>query len=50
MSHEEHIKSSKADVWYLKEITFGSGDSRKNTKIITQNFNGYVPHVVSQPF
>lgn len=34
------VQSSKAEVWYLKQIVFGSGDSRRRVKIITQNFNG----------
>ncbi|EGN99424.1 hypothetical protein SERLA73DRAFT_182396 [Serpula lacrymans var. lacrymans S7.3] len=40
--HEEaqSIQSSQADVWYLKEIMFGVGSSRRNVKIVTQNFNG----------
>ncbi|KAF8637754.1 hypothetical protein AX17_002596 [Amanita inopinata Kibby_2008] len=34
------IQSSIAEVWYLKSVTFGSGENRKQRKIITQNFNG----------
>ncbi|EPQ53953.1 DUF544-domain-containing protein [Gloeophyllum trabeum ATCC 11539] len=34
------VRSSLEDVWYLKEIVFGTGPSRKRRKIITQNFNG----------
>jgi len=34
------VHSSQADVWYLKEIVFGSRYSRRRVKIITQNFNG----------
>ena len=36
------LKQLHADVWYLKEITFGAGEAKKSTKIITQNFNGFV--------
>lgn len=36
------IQTSKADVWYLKEVSFGTGETRGTTKIITQNFNGLV--------
>jgi ubiquitin carboxyl-terminal hydrolase MINDY-1/2 len=36
----ENFQSSISDVWYLKNIEFGEGNSRKNLKIITQNFNG----------
>jgi len=43
MSQEAtHLKSLQADVWYLKGLTFNSGEGKKSTKIITQNFNGYV--------
>ncbi|KAG9316096.1 hypothetical protein JVU11DRAFT_3770 [Chiua virens] len=35
---QSSIHSSLADVWYLKQITFGTG----RVKIITQNFNGSV--------
>ncbi|KAF8731079.1 hypothetical protein AX14_005209 [Amanita brunnescens Koide BX004] len=34
------VQSSIAEVWYLKSITFGFGESKKQYKIITQNFNG----------
>ncbi|KAG1735291.1 uncharacterized protein EDB91DRAFT_1144738 [Suillus paluster] len=34
------LHASKADVWYLKEIAFGSTESKRKLKIITQNFNG----------
>ncbi|KAG6332966.1 hypothetical protein ID866_6119 [Astraeus odoratus] len=34
------IRSSQADVWYLKEISFGDGELKRKVKIITQNFNG----------
>ncbi|KAG8212813.1 hypothetical protein J3R82DRAFT_11106 [Butyriboletus roseoflavus] len=34
------VHSSQAEVWYLKAIVFGSGESRRRLKIITQNFNG----------
>ncbi|KAI6037701.1 hypothetical protein EDC04DRAFT_2701675 [Pisolithus marmoratus] len=34
------LRSSRADVWDLKEITFGTGERRRKVKIITQNFNG----------
>ncbi|KAF9231326.1 hypothetical protein BU15DRAFT_56276 [Melanogaster broomeanus] len=37
---ETSIHSSKAEVWYLKEIVFGTGDSKRRVQIITQNFNG----------
>ncbi|KAH0833383.1 hypothetical protein J3R83DRAFT_12484 [Lanmaoa asiatica] len=45
MSEQRHtevpsVHSSQAEVWYLKEIVFGSGNSRRRVKIITQNFNG----------
>ncbi len=32
------VHSSQAEVWYLKQITYGG----RNCKIITQNFNGSV--------
>ncbi|KAG2101578.1 uncharacterized protein F5147DRAFT_616394 [Suillus discolor] len=31
---------SRAEVWYLKEIAFGSTETKRRLKIITQNFNG----------
>lgn len=34
------LRSSRADVWDLKEITFGTRERRRKVKIITQNFNG----------
>ncbi|KIM62732.1 hypothetical protein SCLCIDRAFT_15738 [Scleroderma citrinum Foug A] len=34
------LRSSQADVWYLKEISFGDGEPKRRVKIITQNFNG----------
>lgn len=34
--NREALHASRADVWYLKEISFRS----KPTKIITQNYNG----------
>ncbi|KAF8344757.1 hypothetical protein F5887DRAFT_969764 [Amanita rubescens] len=34
------VQSSIAEVWYLKNITFGLGGNKKQYKIITQNFNG----------
>ncbi|KAF9230373.1 hypothetical protein BU15DRAFT_83711 [Melanogaster broomeanus] len=37
---ETSIHSSKAEVWYLKEIVFGTGDRKRRVQIITQNFNG----------
>src|ERR1700722_1990145 len=36
------LKSSRAEVWDLKTISFGAGQSRRDVKIITQNFNGFV--------
>lgn len=41
VNHEE-LRSSHADVWYMKEIGFGLGDTKKNVRIITQNYNGCV--------
>jgi ubiquitin carboxyl-terminal hydrolase MINDY-1/2 len=40
------VQSSIAEVWYLKSITFGFGESKKQYKIITQNFNGSVIFLV----
>ncbi|TFK50184.1 DUF544-domain-containing protein [Heliocybe sulcata] len=40
MATNPSIRSSQEDVWYLKEIVFGSAPSRRPRKIITQNFNG----------
>jgi hypothetical protein len=40
MSEQTSIRSSKAEVWYLKEIIFGAGDLKRRVRIITQNFNG----------
>ncbi|KAF9450491.1 DUF544-domain-containing protein [Macrolepiota fuliginosa MF-IS2] len=35
------VQSSQAEVWYLKNIFFGSpGEEKRPFKIITQNFNG----------
>ncbi|KAG2073095.1 DUF544-domain-containing protein [Suillus decipiens] len=34
------LHASRAEVWYLKEISFGSAETRRKLKIITQNFNG----------
>ncbi|KAL4066721.1 hypothetical protein V8B97DRAFT_1948536 [Scleroderma yunnanense] len=34
------LRSSQADVWFLKEIKFGDGEHKRRVKIITQNFNG----------
>ncbi|KAF9027116.1 hypothetical protein BDZ89DRAFT_1113545 [Hymenopellis radicata] len=34
------VHASQAEVWYLKEIAFGTSESRIPVKIITQNFNG----------
>jgi hypothetical protein len=35
------VQSSEADVWYLKDILFGSpGEPKQAFKIITQNYNG----------
>ncbi|KAG2114837.1 hypothetical protein DEU56DRAFT_841746 [Suillus clintonianus] len=34
------LHASRADVWYLKEIAFGSAETKRRLKIITQNFNG----------
>jgi hypothetical protein len=36
------VQSSIAEVWYLKNITFGLGGNKRQYKIITQNFNGSV--------
>jgi hypothetical protein len=36
------LQSSRAEVWDLKGISFGAGESKRNIKIITQNFNGFV--------
>ncbi|EFI27968.1 hypothetical protein CC1G_14460 [Coprinopsis cinerea okayama7 len=33
-------EASLADVWYLKEIQYGTKDVKQTYKIITQNFNG----------
>lgn len=39
----EESKASRADVWYLKPIRFHMGHGlERETKIVTQNFNGYV--------
>ncbi|KAK0450321.1 uncharacterized protein EV420DRAFT_1274869 [Desarmillaria tabescens] len=40
MSLESPTIQSSAEVWYLKEIHFGTESSRRPIKIITQNFNG----------
>ena len=39
----QSFQSSRAEVWYLKTIAFGKGESKRAVKIITQNFNGFVP-------
>ncbi|KAG1736330.1 hypothetical protein EDB19DRAFT_1721661 [Suillus lakei] len=36
------LHASRADVWYLKEIAFGSTETKRRLKIITQNFNGCI--------
>ncbi|KAJ3782689.1 hypothetical protein GGU10DRAFT_275013 [Lentinula aff. detonsa] len=36
----ENYQNSVSDVWYLKTVEFGEGDTKRTTKIITQNFNG----------
>ncbi|KAF9064032.1 hypothetical protein BDP27DRAFT_1334147 [Rhodocollybia butyracea] len=36
----DNYQNSISDVWYLKNIEFGEGESRKSYRIITQNFNG----------
>lgn len=37
----EDLKASRADTWYLKPIRFQLGNGlERETKIITQNFNG----------
>jgi ubiquitin carboxyl-terminal hydrolase MINDY-1/2 len=39
----EALRSSRAEVWDLKTITFGIGpEPKRSIKIITQNFNGFV--------
>ncbi|KDQ58992.1 hypothetical protein JAAARDRAFT_175655 [Jaapia argillacea MUCL 33604] len=40
MSQKQVTRSSREDVWYLKEIHYGQGDARTPRRIITQNFNG----------
>ncbi|KAF9219474.1 DUF544-domain-containing protein [Gyrodon lividus] len=37
---ETSIHSSQAEVWYLKEIIFGTTHLKHRVKVITQNFNG----------
>ncbi|EIN03915.1 hypothetical protein PUNSTDRAFT_55772 [Punctularia strigosozonata HHB-11173 SS5] len=37
---QQAVQQSIEDVWYLKTIEFGDGESRQRRKIITQNFNG----------
>ncbi|KAF8919479.1 hypothetical protein CPB85DRAFT_1276801 [Mucidula mucida] len=39
-SVNNQVHASQAEVWYLKEIAFGTSESRTPVKIITQNFNG----------
>ncbi len=41
-SVNNQVHASQAEVWYLKEIAFGTSESRTPVKIITQNFNGHV--------
>ncbi|KAJ7266567.1 hypothetical protein C8J57DRAFT_1132345 [Mycena rebaudengoi] len=40
MSLDPNLQTSEADVWYLKQISFGTGDVKHTVKIVTQNFNG----------
>ncbi|KAJ7651065.1 hypothetical protein FB45DRAFT_889534 [Roridomyces roridus] len=40
MDSEPSLQSSEAEVWNLKQISFGSGDVKQEVKIITQNYNG----------
>ncbi|KAG7441443.1 DUF544-domain-containing protein [Guyanagaster necrorhizus] len=40
MSLESPTMQSSAEVWYMKEIRFGTEPSRRPIRIITQNFNG----------
>ncbi|KAJ7149848.1 hypothetical protein C8R43DRAFT_500995 [Mycena crocata] len=34
------LQSSEAEVWYLKQINYGTADVKQSVKIVTQNFNG----------
>ncbi|KAJ7471021.1 hypothetical protein FB451DRAFT_1252785 [Mycena latifolia] len=40
MSLDPSLQTSEADVWYLKKISYGTGDTKQEIKIVTQNFNG----------
>ncbi|KAF7317283.1 MINDY-DUB domain-containing protein [Mycena chlorophos] len=37
---QAELVGSEAEVWYLKTISFGLGDTKQEVKIITQNYNG----------
>ncbi|KAK7043871.1 hypothetical protein VNI00_008037 [Paramarasmius palmivorus] len=39
-SEQVSLQSSEAEVWYLKDIEFGEGNTKRRVKIITQNYNG----------
>ena len=43
------VQSSIAEVWYLKNITFGFAENKNQYKIITQNFNGSVAIFLKRP-
>ncbi|RXW22206.1 hypothetical protein EST38_g3651 [Candolleomyces aberdarensis] len=34
------VQDSVAEVWYLKDVKYGSKDNKQTFKVITQNFNG----------
>ncbi|KAJ7239398.1 hypothetical protein B0H12DRAFT_1136185 [Mycena haematopus] len=40
MADDLNFQASEAEVWYLKKISFGTGDTKQEVKIVTQNFNG----------
>ncbi|KAJ6543637.1 hypothetical protein DFH09DRAFT_1173521 [Mycena vulgaris] len=40
MSLDPSLQNSEAEVWYLKKISYGTGDYKQDIKIVTQNFNG----------
>ncbi|KAF7335459.1 Protein fam63a-like [Mycena venus] len=40
MADDPSLHTSEAEVWYLKRISFGLGDTKQEVKIVTQNFNG----------
>ncbi|KAJ7052019.1 hypothetical protein C8F01DRAFT_1066452 [Mycena amicta] len=37
---QAELLGSEADVWHLKTISYGVGDTKQEVKIITQNYNG----------